>query len=600
MPIMMHGQWRLRVVESIHNWPNRFVISGASAGDGTYPPNIGSVVVANGLPRWELRAEYSNPATPGAWAASDMSRLSRVQSGAELTYLIGAEDPLPNRDFKDIQWEAIFTGKMIAIPYRPFAVRTSDLFQMPDGIFETALGRYYMGVRVTNTWGEALTATDVLAITMHGRADLAAGGISVIDAWTQQELAMFGQHQFGTGIVIGPLEPGASRTVYFKLDVAAASPRKHMVEFACLNMAGTPDPLNAKRRVSKAIFVSRSYIDSTTKEIVSEVRQGTLRMKLKQVAFDQEGAYRGRKRKPKATPPDDAPSLDELRGILDALLGGKRVDPCRIQRILTCYCQCKDDGGTRDPNGPPSDGRFTYDPFLVLPTKFSFSVTPRVPYAGQYGPIPFDDPWWKCLLLIIAIVLLIAGMLEEGADAAYHDNEFVIGTLDSWAKDNVDGALCKLDTDRVQNFLQVLDAQSNEDNQLPATALDGMVALNNAPLTQAEVQALLALPVADPARKAFKSGARTGLTHAIITGFTTVGHDKVSWDTSVASLINFGPDPAFGNQDVSDKGDSGSVWFQSATMRPVALNHSGNLPGDPDVATGTLMADVARLMGISF
>ena len=157
MAITMHGHWHLRVTKAIHTWENRFVITDASLGNGIYPPTVGTQVEANGLPNWILQAEHINPANPGVWQPSDMQNLNRVQSGAELYYLIGAEDPLPFRDFEDIQWDANFLGNMIDIPYRPFAVRINDLFEMPDGIFETALGTYYMGVGVTNTWGEALT-----------------------------------------------------------------------------------------------------------------------------------------------------------------------------------------------------------------------------------------------------------------------------------------------------------------------------------------------------------------------------------------------------------------------------------------------------------
>lgn len=102
---------------------------------------------------------------------------------------------------------------------------------MPDGIFETALGTYYMAVRVANRWGLPFTEDNVLDITPASRAELAMRGVQVIDAWSQAELAALGQAQKGTGLVLGPLAPGAARTVYFKVDVPNAAPRKHEVEF---------------------------------------------------------------------------------------------------------------------------------------------------------------------------------------------------------------------------------------------------------------------------------------------------------------------------------------------------------------------------------
>ena len=62
-----------------------------------------------------------------------------------------------------------------------------------------------------------------------------------------------------------------------------------------------------------------------------------------------------------------------------------------------------------------------------FPLSSRYEVIPRVPFPGQYGPIPFDDPWWKVLLLIIAIILLIAAALSEATDVAYNDEDLVIG-----------------------------------------------------------------------------------------------------------------------------------------------------------------------------
>jgi hypothetical protein len=593
----MHGRWHLTVTEAIHTWDNRFLIDGAAEGNGIYPPDIGTMVQADGLPGWELRAEHINPANPGFWQTSNIAILNRRQLGADLFYLIGAEDPLPHPDFEDIQWEARFTGRMMDIPYRPYAVRTDDLFQMPDGIFETTLQRYYMGVRVRNTWGEALDDSHVLDISPAGRAELAARGVEIIDSWTEAELSMLGQRQLGTGMILGPLRPGESRTVFFKIDVTHAAPRKHPVEFICLDMDGTPDPANPKRLLRKAIYVSRSYVDKNTGELVSEVRQGTLRMKLHEVAYDQQGAKKGRQRKPKAppTPSDGVPSLEELRRVLDDLLAGRRIDPCQIQRIIACYCATQ--GNERDgvTPYPPSDGRFTYDPFYIIPTKFSVNVTPRQPYTGQYGPLPYDDPWWKVLLAVVAALLMIGGMLVQGSDVAYQDEDIVIGTLERWQQNEVDAALTRLRTDRDFGFLRVLDAQSGELNENPVEGLDGVLDLSGPIMTRADVNTiLLTTGPEDPQRAVFKSGARTGLTHGFMNGLSTFTRDDDGTEFSIGQLVIV-PDASL-NDLAGDKGDSGSVWVHTATRRPVALNHSGN---DSGTAFGSLLEDVLAALNIT-
>lgn len=595
MSIQLFGRWNLNVTKAIHNWENRFKIEGATFGSGSYPPTVGLNVIVDG-PAWSLTAEYRESATDN-WMPSEMMidpGLERVDIHAS----IGSEDPLPPRDFEDIQWDGDYLDStMLGIPYRPYAVRTFDLFQMPDGIFETALGTYYMAVRVVNRWGLPFTEDHVLDISTTNRIDLAARGIQIIDSWSHTELAALGQIQKGSGMVLGPLVPGGARTVYFKVNVASAAPRKHEVEFICRNMAGMADPNHPARRIRKQIFISRSAIDSTTGEIVAEVQEGTLRFKLKEIAIDRKNGRKGRRRcspRRRRSPDGDRETLETLRRTLQDLLDGKQIDPCVIQQILACYCSRS--GGVRDGVFDPrhlSDERFCYDPFYAFPTKFSYSIIPRDPFEGQYGPIPFQDPWWKILLLIIAVILLIAGGLSEAADVAYHDDDLVIGTLGRVQRDDVDAALCVLTTDRALAFLQTLDAQSNEDFRNAVTALDGNINLNAPVMTRAELDALMLLPASDPGRKVHKSGARTGLTHGIITGFAPLGHDLATWNID---QITIETDPDF-NEPVSDHGDSGSIWVHTATLRPVALHHSGN--DDRTVGRASMLADVQSRLNIT-
>ena len=506
MSIQLYGRWHLSVTKAVHTWENRFVIEGATSGSGVYPGTVGVEVTATG-PSWQLRAEYrESPAD--AWKPDEMM-LRLFLERVNVTPLIGAEDPLPERDFEDIQWAAEYLdGTMLEIPYRPYAVRPGDLFEMPDGIFEAAFGTYYMAVRVVNRWGLPFTEDHVLDISAASRAELAMRGIQVIDGWSGAELAALGQRQNGTGAVLGPLVPGAARTVYFKVNVTNAAPRKHQVEFICRNLAGMADPNHPARRVRKQIFVSRITLDSAAGEVVAQVQEGTLRFKLKELAIDMKNGRKGRHRCPPSRPrrPDPA-TVDTLRQTLQALLDGKRVDPCVIQRLLACYCALEpgDGGGSLDPNHP-RDGRFCYDPFYAFPTRFSYTVTPATPFPGQYGPIPYDDPWWKLLLLIIALILLIAGALSEGADIAYQDEDLVIGTLGRTQRDDVDAALCVLDTGRALAFLQTLDAQSDEDNQNAVISLDGNIDLVAPVMTRAELDAAGPVAVVGPRPQAPQVG----------------------------------------------------------------------------------------------
>jgi hypothetical protein len=202
------------------------------------------------------------------------------------------------------------------------------------------------------------------------------------------------------------------------------------------------------------------------------------------------------------------------------------------------------------------------------------------------------------LLLIIAVILLIAAALSEATDVAYHDEDLVIGHLGRFQQTDVDAALCVLDTDRGTSFTQVLDAQSNETNQSFETALDGTIAVSATIMPKAEAMALIGNPATPTAQlQVFKSGARTGLTHGLMIGFTaspfTRGDDGTRFNIP---QLTIGPDPAFG-ENVSQPGDSGSIWVHRATGRPVALHHSGS--DSPDRATASFLEDVVTALTIT-
>jgi hypothetical protein len=50
-----------------------------------------------------------------------------------------------------------------------------------------------------------------------------------------------------------------------------------------------------------------------------------------------------------------------------------------------------------------------YLPFYLLKDGV-MTVTYDPPFAGQYGDLPYQDPWWKVLLIILAVILAIAAI----------------------------------------------------------------------------------------------------------------------------------------------------------------------------------------------
>jgi hypothetical protein len=608
MPITMHGHWRLRVTGAFGQGNNRFVISGASSGNGTFALNVGTVVDVNGLPDWSLDAQFEDPENPGTWISIEIRIQEQDQTRATLSTTIlsfhtvtgdNGDILVPRGDV----WEGVFLGPMMDIPWRPWAVRESDLFQLPDGVFDVSLGTCLMGVRVRNLWGRTISGA-VHIITQASRADLASSGIQVIDEF---DMGPVGQGTVFNQPFHPDLEPGATVTSWFKLDIRNANPGKYDVEFFTYNRGWvTRDPDSPQRRATRKIFVTRSDVDQQTGELVNTTPEGELRLFLRELVIDAQGARRARHRKPTRRPPSDAPSLDELRRLLKGLLAGERVDPCLLRRLWECMCACEGgDGGRGDGRGNGGrkigNDRFFFDPFYAFPARLRYRVTPAVPFAGQFGPIPFDDPWWKLALLILAFLLLLAGLFSQATDNAYNEDKLVIGELTSWQQNDIDAAVALLNGSRSipAPLKQVLDAQSGELGINPVEQLDGILQLASPIMTRAEVEEILmGTSLNDPLRKVFKSGARTGLSHGLMIGSSPWNEPRDD-DGTVFSIgqLRIGNDPDF-EELVANKGDSGSIWVHTQSLRPIALNHSGN--PEANTASASYLEDIAAWLGVSF
>ncbi len=59
--------------------------------------------------------------------------------------------------------------------------------------------------------------------------------------------------------------------------------------------------------------------------------------------------------------------------------------------------RCKEDGGA----------------FLALPQDVTYDWEPTPPYEGERGPFPYEDPWWKIALAILAALLLAGALLYD-------------------------------------------------------------------------------------------------------------------------------------------------------------------------------------------
>jgi hypothetical protein len=545
-------------------WSQRVVISGSSDADGAYELVVGAAVEVDG-DAWGLQIQHDDGS---GWADSLMRTQPLVEQGARLSQVVESEDVVVggDEDYNDYVLLLDKTGPVFDVRYRPAALSLTSLEMYPDGVFVGLNGIQLMAVEIRNTWGRSFHADTVVAISALGRQVLRSSGVEILDAWTADELDATGQVLAGGGLTVGALDIGESRTVYFKVDATPARAGTPPVQFHLYQAGGVPDITEPMRFNERKIFVTEVSFDFGTNQAVARVPEGELRLELKSIVADQRG-------------------MEQVCGALvrtpgvDGLLERVRCGVCdeeTLRRWLELLCECLED----DQEG--AKRRRCASRFLWYPAEFEYTVDVGG-YEGQFGPLPFQDPWWKLVLLVIAVIALFVGVVaaatgfgESGRPGAR------IGTVGASSLNNVDAALVELNGTRIVRQ-SVADAMTGEPNQNAEVAPDAVIPID--PRVVPATNALIGQHV-------YKSGARTGLTHGIVTSVTAlIDQCRGTWDDAtntctpdpdrlnlrLTNQIEISRDPTF-NEPTTDSGDSGSLWLsdEPATRNQVVgLTHSG-------------------------
>lgn len=582
--VAYYGRWRVTVTAKDSDWPQRVVITGADAGGGIIPGVVGETRTVDG-DDWDLTIEHDDGSGWSGNAA--VSPEPMAEAGVRLTQVVRSKDAFHPGDSEpdDLVLGLEKLGPAFAVTARPFMADAESFTMLADGVFVNVQGLQLMGVTIRNTWGRAWGAGEfALDVSALGRATLAGFGATVVDAWPPRQLAATQQRLHGRAVILPELDPGATHLLFFALDTASVHSGKPDVEFILTSTGAAPDPINPMRYARRQVFLAEIGYDPATGVASVRIPEGSLTLRMDAMVVDQRAL--------KEICVDVRDTLLRDPGFERLLRSaGPRLGRDECAKLLAAVCRCLCGPGPGAGGGDGGWTRICSQYGLWLPLRFEYGVEVNGGYEGQFGPLAFQDPWWKVVLLIIAVVAWLVGLIASivaGATGWGNQGDFPrkIGTVGRSDRSTTDACVIELDGSRPA-IQSVADAISGETNATPIVGLDTVVAIDPQmalpTLTNAAVMGHLV----------YKAGSRTGLTHGIISSLAPFSQcrgeldestgmctpDPAHPDLNLPTEFYIGADPAFGEELFDDAGDSGSIVLsrQAGTMNQVVgLLHSSS------------------------
>jgi hypothetical protein len=205
------------------------------------------------------------------------------------------------------------------------------------------------------------------------------------------------------------------------------------------------------------------------------------------------------------------------------------------------------------------------------------------------------------VLILLAIILAIASLVYDYVEAG-QDPRFIIGKIlrNGDANANaVDCAVCDLNGSRGVD-LGELDAQSDDaNNGSPIEGLGNVIQLDRTPNGDDGIQdAVLGNVV-------WKSGGRSGTTRGVVASIAFATNVPYETEDTISGTVSYTNQVRISQiatlpQPLSQAGDSGSVWVDMATKRPVALNFAGDTDDVGTEGIGNPIRQVANQLNIRF
>jgi len=239
----------------------------------------------------------------------------------------------------------------VDIPNRPFSTELYTGLMLPDGIFESSLGNQNLNAQFRNAGASALSN---VSVNIEGASHPAI----VITPQT---------------FFLWNLDGRAARVLPWAIDVSGVPPGEYLVSF----VAKTPTD---QRRIIKKIFVTRVTFDPATVTFTAHTPQGSFSVQFHDLIKPKDRCC------PKRLDQPDGHSFNDKQSFLD-----------QVKPLFRGH-----------------DTRFEFCPPGYLPRSFDTEVLPASPFTGQHGDLPYQDPWWKLILCLIALILLIAAAIVQG------------------------------------------------------------------------------------------------------------------------------------------------------------------------------------------
>jgi hypothetical protein len=258
-----------------------------------------------------------------------------------------------------------------SIENRPFATEPITGIMLPDGIFAAGIGKQNINAYVQNDGAAVPNVQVYLESVSHPSI--------VVTPET---------------FYLGNAAQNANHLYAWTADFSATPAGKYYVSFIVQTGGG-------HQRIIKKIEVTRVGYDPATQSFTATAPEGVLAVQFLSMVGPKDQDCCGHKKDECDCGCDKSagrPYTGNIAGVATAAIAPDNVLDYLVKGFRGY-----------DPNF-----EFCLPGYLI--DRLHATVSPTPAFEGQYGDLPFQDPWWKVLLCILALLLLIAAAIAEAVD----------------------------------------------------------------------------------------------------------------------------------------------------------------------------------------